>query len=263
MATLDDIYPRKLDLGRVAERTVWVLGRQPLMIFGLALLLYGVPAAGSMMLANRWLDIAEPFGVFHHPTFWGAGLVSLLIAAFLEVSLLAVTMGELGGRAAAPGEVVLAGLKFMLPLFAVNLFYLLGVCVGLVLLVVPGIMLALAWCVAAPALLVERSGITEVFGRSADLTRDNRWRLLGLFLIAAVASSIIGGVGGGHAYGYHYRWSGFPFEEMILSPTRIVIAAVLKSLAHAVAVVALGVIYVELRSLKEGAAPADLGQVFD
>ena len=262
MATLDDIYPPKLDFGRVAERTVWVLGRQPLLIFGLALVLYGAPAAGSMMLVNRWLDIAEPFAVFHHPSFWGAGLISLFVAAFLEASLLAVTVGELAGRPAEPQEVVVAGLKFLLPLFAVNLFFFLGVCVGLILLVVPGIMLGLAWCVAGPALLVERSGITAVFGRSADLTRDNRWRLLGLFLIAAVASSIIDGFGGGHA-AYHYRWSGIPFDEMLLSPARIAISAILKSLAYAVGIVALGVIYVELRTLKEGTAPINLGDVFE
>jgi hypothetical protein len=258
MATLDDIYPRKLDLGRVAARTVWVLGRQPLIIFGLALVLYGLPAAGAMHLANRWIDGADPFAVVHHPGLWGSSLVSMFIAAFLEGCLLAVTFGELGGRPVALAEVLTAGLKFLLPLFAVNLFAFLGICGGLILLVVPGVMLALAWCVAGPALVVERSGITTVFGRSAELTRNNRWRILGLAVIYLVASGIIQSTAGPR-----YHMSGpFSIDGWVLSPIAIAVRAVLSSLFHAIGIVALGVTYVELRTLKEGAEPADLDQVF-
>jgi hypothetical protein len=259
MAALDDIYPRKLDLGRVAERTVWVLGRQPLIIFGVALVLYGLPTAGSMELANRWfsdsLDLSQ---FFHSPAIGGTGLAGLLIAALLEGCLLATAFGELGGRPATLPEVLTTGLKFLLPLFAVNLFFVLAFVAGLILLIVPGVMLALAWCVAGPALLVERSGITTVFGRSADLTRDNRWRLFGLALIFAVASSIIQSGPGYH----HYVGSPFWFDDMVFSPISILVRSVLSSLFHAVAIVALAVIYVELRTLKEGAPPADLDQVF-
>ena len=259
MATVDEIYPRKLDLARVAERTVWVLGRQPAIIFGLALVLQGIPTAGSLILVDRWIERADPFAIFHHPSVWGVSLVSMFIAAFMEASLLAVAFGELGGRRANLTEVLTTGMKFLLPLFAVNLFYFLGVAAGCIALVVPGILLGLAWCVAGPALVVERSGITAVFGRSAELTRNNRWRLLGLFLIFGIANAIIQGVAGGHSY------MGGPFGmgDWLFSPLRVLISAVLSSLAHGVGLVGLGVIYVELRTLREGEPPADLERVFD
>jgi hypothetical protein len=256
MATLGDIYPRKLDLGRVAERTVWVLGRQPAVIFGLALVLSALPTAYSLYRISQWLDFAAgPFFVFHHGFFWGHSLVSMFLTALLEGCVLAAALGELGGRSPAPREVLTTGLKFLLPLFAVNFLFTLGVAVGLILLVVPGVMLALAWCVAGPALVVERSGITAVFGRSADLTRNNRWRLFGLVLIFVVASAIVQGA----ADVGHFR-SPFEMMDMVFSPVRVAVRAVLSALLHAIGLVTLAVVYVELRTLREGAEPADLAQ---
>ena len=261
MATLDEVYPRKLNFGRVAERTVWVLGQQPVWIFGLALLLHGLPSAVSMYwLRELFADVDGPFFVFQSPLFWGHSIVSMLISVFFEAAIIAVAVAALSGRPLQPRDVLLAGAKFFLPLFAVNLLAFLGIALGCILLVVPGVMLALAWMVVGPALVVERTGITEVFGRSADLTRDNRWRLFGLLLIYALANSIIGD---SSAYRFnHHLGSPAEFIDMMFSPVRIGVRAVLGSVLQAIALTAMTVIYVELRTVKEGEAPADLDQVF-
>jgi hypothetical protein len=261
MATLDDVYPRKIDLGRVAQRTVWVLGRQPVWIFGLALILHGLPTAYSLYgLRHLFEDVDSPFFVFHSPLFWGHSIVSLLISVFLEATIIAVTVAAIGGRPLEPRDVLVAGGKFFLPLFAVNLLAFLGIAAGCILLVVPGIMLALAWMVVGPALVVERTGITEVFARSAELTRNNRWRLFALLLIYVIANSIIGD-GGGYHYRYHFDT---PMElvDMMFSPVRIGIRAILGSVMTAIALTAMTVVYVELRTVKEGAEPTDLEEVF-
>lgn len=260
MATLEDIYPRKLDIGRVLQRTVWVLGRQPLWIFGLALILHGLPAAYSMYgLRHLFEDDSSPFFVFHSPLFWGHGIVSFLLGSFLEASLLAVALAALANRPLEPREILTAGGKFFLPLFAVNLLAFLGILVGCIFLVVPGVILALSWATVGPALMVERTGITEVFARSAELTRDNRWRLFLLLVIYLIGSSIIGDTNGYH-YRYHGDLSGF-FDTMF-SPVRIGIRAVLGSVLRAIGVTTLAVIYVELRTVKEGQEPSDLDGVF-
>lgn len=257
MATLDDIYPPKLDFGRVFQRTAWVLGRQPLLIFGLALVLGALPTALSLYSIGHWADFDDsPFSIFHSGYFWGPSLLALIVAAFLEAAVLAAALGELGGRSPTPPAALTAGLKFFLPLFAVNLIFVLCVAAGLILLVVPGVILALAWCLAGPALLVERSGITEVFGRSADLTRNNRWRLFGLALIYAVINSIIDGPS--HAHPFHYGWAVFPD---VFTPVQIGFRAVFGSALHVIGLTTLAVVYAELRAVKEGAEPADLDQV--
>src|SRR6185437_720872 len=138
MATLDDIYPRKLDIGRVLQRTFWVLGRQPVWIFGLALVLHGLPAAYSMYgLRHLFEDDSSPFFIFHSPLFWGHGIAGFLLASFMEATILAVALAAMANRPLEPREVLSAGGKFFLPLFAVNLLAFFGILVGCILLVVP------------------------------------------------------------------------------------------------------------------------------
>ena len=56
---------------------------------------------------------------------------------------------------------------------------------------VPGLMMAVAWIVAAPALVVERTGVFGAFSRSAQLTRGRRWVLFALGVIFFIAVFIV------------------------------------------------------------------------
>ncbi|HEX7852383.1 MAG TPA: glycerophosphoryl diester phosphodiesterase membrane domain-containing protein [Sphingobium sp.] len=67
--------------------------------------------------------------------------------------------------------------------FGINLLSSLGIVLGLILLIVPGVMLFTRWAVAVPAMMRENLGATEALGRSADLTKGARWMILGLGLI--------------------------------------------------------------------------------
>jgi hypothetical protein len=259
MATMDELYPRKLDIGRVLQRTVWALGRQPAMILGLSLVLSALPTAYSLYSLRGLMDL-DGYDVFtRSPLFWGHSLFGMFIHAFFQATVFAVVIGELGGRTATAREVLATGGKFFLPLFAVNLLFVLGFVGGLILLIVPGVMLALAWFVVGPTLMVERTGITQVFARSAELTRNNRWRLLGLAAIYCVAKSILGDSPPTMMWHVHG-----PMEVMdwVFSPIRIGIRAVLSGIFNGIALTGLAVTYVELRTLREGAEPADLDQVF-
>ena len=59
--------------------------------------------------------------------------------------------------------------------------------IGTIFLIVPGVILALMWCVAVPSLVVEKLGVFDAMGRSSDLTRDNRMRILGIGLLVFFA----------------------------------------------------------------------------
>jgi len=74
----------------------------------------------------------------------------------------------------------------LLPALGIAILVGLGVMVGLTLLIVPGIILFLRWCVAVPVLVQERQGVLASMGRSAALTQGNRWALFGLFLIVVI-----------------------------------------------------------------------------
>lgn len=79
----------------------------------------------------------------------------------------------------------------------------LGIALGFVLLVVPGLILLTWWAVVAPVVVMERPGITAALGRSRALVRGNGW-VFGVLvllvivqaLLGAVIGALIGGLGG-------------------------------------------------------------------
>lgn len=62
--------------------------------------------------------------------------------------------------------------------------------VGLMLLVVPGVLAYLVLVLAAPVVVMERSGVAESMRRSSRLSRGHRGRILGVTLLAGVIAGI-------------------------------------------------------------------------
>ena len=73
----------------------------------------------------------------------------------------------------------------------------LAIVVGLILLIVPGVILFTLWFAIIPAIVLERAGVFESFGRSMELVRGNFGGTLGLVLLTIlilVAAQIAIGV---------------------------------------------------------------------
>ena len=258
MSDFADVYPRRLEWGRVFRGTAGVIGREPLLILGFGVLLGAVPSILSSFLIGARTS-AGAIGVLGSPFYWLQLVFNILFASFMQAALFQVIFQALGGRRANLGEVLANSAKFFLPLFAVNLGYSVAVAIGFVLLIVPGVMMALAWCVAAPALIAERTGITQVFGRSAQLTRNHRWSILGLAVIAFVALMILEGV----LFAVGLRAGVGAVTSAVGSPVGIIVAGIVSGLFQAAAASVIAVLYAELRSLKDGVASESLAEVFD
>jgi hypothetical protein len=69
-------------------------------------------------------------------------------------------------------------------LFGLNLVSSVGIIIGLVLLVLPGLYLIVRWSVAVPALIAEDSAVGEALGRSGDEIADRFWPVAGTLLVA-------------------------------------------------------------------------------
>lgn len=65
---------------------------------------------------------------------------------------------------------------------------------GLLLLVVPGVLAYLILVLAAPAAVMERSGLGESLRRSVQLTRGHRGRILGVAVLAGLIAVVAGTV---------------------------------------------------------------------
>ena len=71
-----------------------------------------------------------------------------------------------------------------------------GIALGLVLLIVPGLYLLTRWALIVPVIVLEGRRAGEAFGRSWELVKGNGWSVLGLVLLTfvgvAIASAVIG-----------------------------------------------------------------------
>lgn len=81
--------------------------------------------------------------------------------------------------------------RYLGPLILVGLLYGLGVGLGTIACIVPGVYLFVAWAVAYPALLVEDVRGTKALGRSLELVKGRFWPALGLLVVAYLLTGFI------------------------------------------------------------------------
>jgi hypothetical protein len=121
---------------------------------------------------------------------------ALAIAACFK----AISAAYLGERAGA-GESLRYALGRLLPLLVAYFVVLVIVVIGFVLLIIPGIWIAVKLSMVFPALVFERKGPFASIGRSWTLTGGGWWRTFGtllvVFLITFVIQLVLGGVVGG------------------------------------------------------------------
>jgi hypothetical protein len=72
----------------------------------------------------------------------------------------------------------------------ISLLTSIGVIIGVIFLVVPGIYLAVLWCVAIPAQMSNRDGVLDAINESGDLTEGRRWKVLAGCVIAVVVAAV-------------------------------------------------------------------------
>ena len=80
------------------------------------------------------------------------------------------------------------------PLIGASLLAGLGIAVGLLLLVIPGLVLLTIWAVIAPVIVVEKRRALESFGRSRELVRGHGWTVFGIVVITALLSGVASAV---------------------------------------------------------------------
>ncbi len=79
----------------------------------------------------------------------------------------------------------------LLALLGVSILFGVGVGIGFVLLIIPGLILLVMWSVVAPVTVLERPGVFAAFGRSRELVRGNGWAVFGVIAIVGVAVIVV------------------------------------------------------------------------
>lgn len=260
------VSERTMSAGRVFERAFATILHNPAVTLGIALLFgaipgvlmtYGITLAREDVLTSGDANLFSGFVVLTLlSTFLG-----LAISAFVQGMLTKATVAESEGRKAQFAECARAALAIALPLIGLSILLAIGVGVGFILLIVPGVMLYIAWSVAAPAFVEEREGIFAAFSRSNELTKGSRWKIFGILLVLMIAYyllSLLAAAVGFATVGNldpDIMASAMPIGFLL---TNLVIGLLVNVFWGTVQ----ASLYVELREWKDGPAEEDLEQVF-
>lgn len=254
----------KLDIGQVIEGTFKVLGRNIVTFGVLALILSGVPTAIVAYLQATNIESAANFefrpGYFQAIGF--SGLAALITSAILQGALVYGTVQDLNGQRPTIADCLATGLRAFLPLIGLTILLFIALMFGLIFLIVPGIMMGCAWCVAVPSLVADRTGVFGAFSRSAELTRGNRWRIFAFFIVVWVIAIVIGAVIGGVTLAVTFGSGGLDPVALARSPVQILGNLLSNALSSLITSTGVAVLYVELRKAREGAAPQWLAEIF-
>jgi hypothetical protein len=132
----------------------------------------------------------------------GSSLVLLLVASVVGIAAGTLYQGMVvnlvrdvqdGRRDFSAGELLSSATPFIAPLIGAGILAGLGIFVGLILFVVPGLILLTIWAVIAPVIVVEKSPVMAAFGRSRELVRGNGWQVFGAIVVAFLIV-IVGGI---------------------------------------------------------------------
>lgn len=146
-----------------------------------------VEGIGLEMLTSSY-DSSPTLAEAAVPTIVEFLVVTPIIAAICIYALHTIAEGE---RPRA-GAVLVAGFEAFTPLFGAVLLAALGIALGLIVLILPGVYLAVRWYFVPQAVVVETARGQAALGRSSRLVDGCWWRTFGLIVLANVAVAIPG-----------------------------------------------------------------------
>jgi hypothetical protein len=173
---------KRISVGDVISETFSIYGQNLGALLGSALVVFLIVGLASGILRDA------------------GGLLLFLLATAIGFAGQALYTGfvvELvrdvrdGRRDQTVGDLLSAAAPFILPLIGFGILFGIGVAIGFILIVIPGLILLTFWSLGAPAIVVEGIGPIDAFGRSWHLVRSNAWSVFGVLLVAFVIVIVI------------------------------------------------------------------------
>jgi hypothetical protein len=121
--------------------------------------------------------------------FTALGAIAVL-GSFVAYAALVHGVRDDKGTVPAVVEAYAATARRLGALLAVSVVSAIGITVGFLLLIVPGLYLATRWSLLIQALMLEQRPWRDAFGRSAELVRGHFGTMFGLVLVTFAASAV-------------------------------------------------------------------------
>jgi hypothetical protein len=181
---------------------VTILVIVPISIVTMFVLLSAVPeeetvtvGSGSPFLgADTEGDAAQLAAVFV------TALLNALATAFVTATVTLIVADAYVGNTAGSGDAARTTWRRFLPIIGLTLASTVAITIGFFLCIVPGVWLQVAWSVAIPVFMLERTGVFAALGRSFALTKTKFWLSFGVYwlsqlLVVALSFGLGAGLG--------------------------------------------------------------------
>lgn len=225
---------RKLDTADTISQAFSIYGQQAGVLLPVAFGLFLLVAVVSGLLGGELVLIPVVLAVSTIASTLYQGMVVELVHDVQD-----------GRRDSSVGQLLRSAAPVLLTLIVAGFLAGLGIGIGFLLLIVPGLILLTIWSVIAPAIVVERKGVFEAFGRSRELVKGHGWQVFGVIvtvlLIVIVVRIVFSAIAAGVDDSTGVRIALDVIASTITAPITALVAAVL---------------YFKLRALEEGDTPA-------
>jgi hypothetical protein len=172
---------RSVDVGGVIRRVLQIYVDQASVLMPAAAVVFvftGIIAA-LLVVANSGLVLVA--------------LLIDLVAGTLFTGMVVELVADVqdGRRDSSPGQLLRAATPVLGQLILVGMIAAIGIVVGFILIIVPGLYLITVWSVAAPVVVLERPGALAALSRSRELVRGNGWQVFGVILVLYIVVGVI------------------------------------------------------------------------
>src|SRR6476469_2610988 len=172
--------PQSIDPGSVISSALAIYRGRAGPLIGAAVVVFAVEALLVLVLG------------------WVGALLNIVVSTFFQGMVVELVRDVQDGRRdSSVVDLFKSVSPVVLPLIVVSILAGIGIGIGFILLIVPGLFLMTIWSVVAPVTVVEKPGIFAAFGRSQHLVKGNGWQVFGLIIIVIVISVGLGLIVGG------------------------------------------------------------------
>src|SRR5215469_876657 len=125
-------------------------------------------------------------------------IISFAATYVVQASLIKAVQDVRDGRVDLDlSETVRAAAPYILPVIGASILAGIGIAIGFILLIVPGLILLTFWCLIIPFIVLGSAGVFQAFGDSMRTVRGYAWRVFGTYVLVfliLIAFGIVFGI---------------------------------------------------------------------
>jgi hypothetical protein len=171
----------KLDVGAVINRVFQIYVDQASVLMPAAAVVFVISGIIGQLLIAASAALAL------------LALIISLIATTLFTGMIVELVADVqdGRRDSSPGQLLRATSPVIGSLILVGVVAGIGIVIGFVVIIVPGLILLTIWAVAAPVVVLERPAGLGALGRSRELVRGNGWNVFAVILLLVIVVGVV------------------------------------------------------------------------